>query len=60
MKTKIIRTVAFFLIITVIPALTLFGKKETVRYNEKKVLAEFPEFRFDNYKSRSFMKRVSS
>lgn len=60
MKTKIIRTVAFFLIITVIPALTLFSKKETVSYNENKVLAEFPEFNFDNYKSRSFMKGVSS
>lgn len=59
MKTKIIRTVAFFLIITIIPAFTFFGKKETVSYNENKVLAEFPEFSFENYKSRAFMKGIS-
>lgn len=60
MKTKVLRAVLFFLIIFLIPAFTLFGKKETVSYNENKTLAEFPSLSFQSYKSRSFMKGVSS
>lgn len=59
MKTKLIRVILFFTVILIIPFFTLFGEKETVSYNENKVLAEFPEFSFASYKNRSFMNGVS-
>lgn len=59
MKTKLIRVILFFSVILIIPLFTLFGEKETVSYNENKTLAEFPEFSFSGYKSRSFMNGVS-
>ena len=59
MKTKLIRVILFFTVVLIIPFFTLFGEKEKVSYNENKVLAEFPEFSFAGYKSRSFMNGVS-
>lgn len=59
MKTKFLRVLLFFLVIIIIPVFTLFGEKETVSYNENKTLAEFPEFSFESYKSRSFMNGMS-
>lgn len=59
MKTKFLRVILFFSVIIIIPVFTLFGEKETVSYNENKVLAEFPDFSFSGYKSRSFMNGVS-
>ena len=59
MKTKLLRVILFFSVILIIPLFTLFGEKETVSYNENKTLAEFPEFSFSGYKSRSFMNGVS-
>lgn len=55
MKTKVLRVILFFLVILIIPAFTLLGKKETVSYNENKTLATFPEFSFESWKNRSFM-----
>ena len=55
MKTNVLRVILFFLIILIIPAFTLFGNKETVSYNENKMLAQFPEFTVESWKNRSFM-----
>ncbi|MBQ2847936.1 MAG: hypothetical protein IJE74_06750 [Clostridia bacterium] len=59
MKTKVIRITVFFVVILIIPIFTLFGEKETVSYNENKILAEFPELSLENWKSRSFMNGMS-
>lgn len=55
MKTKVLRVVFFFLVISIIPAFTLFGEKESISYNENRTLAEFPELSFESWKNRSFM-----
>ncbi len=55
MKTKVLRIILFFLVIFIIPAFTLFGEKETVSYNENKVLSEFPKLSVESWKNRSFM-----
>ncbi len=55
MKTKVLRVILFFLILIIIPAFTLLGKKETVSYNENKTLAEFPKLTAESWKSRTFM-----
>ncbi len=59
MKTKVLRVILFFLIILIIPAFTLLGKKETVSYNENKTLAEFPVLTVESWKNRSFMTGMS-
>ena len=59
MKTKFLRVILFFAVILIIPFFTLFGEKETVSYNENKVLAELPKFSFSSYKNRSFMTGMS-
>lgn len=59
MKLKIVRIILFFLVILIIPAFTLFGKKESVSYNENKTLAEMPQLSFESWKSRSFMDGMS-
>lgn len=59
MKTKFLRIILFFLVILIIPAFTLFGKKESVSYNENKTLAEMPKLSFESWKNRTFMDGMS-
>ena len=59
MKTKFLRIILFFLVILIIPAFTLFGKKESVSYNENKTLAEMPKLSFESWKNRTFMDGLS-
>ncbi|MEG0664654.1 MAG: hypothetical protein RR483_06115, partial [Clostridia bacterium] len=55
MKSKYIRVVAFFLILTILPIVTIILPKKDKSYNENKTLQSIPDFNFETYSNKSFM-----